>query len=377
MSLIDKRLSSHMAHHSYWEADAQILWCDFRKIYPKLGIQSVKSWDTMLMSQDPIPSYHHHLNPLEWPKTNALSAWQKQIPVWVKESCLLFPSHQMKLLHYCGRYPQMLTLLDEAPILAWQLVKSSLTESEIVLLLSKKRIYQVEKIGWPAKSETLKLIPKLRLRKVTPELVAQVEVCVLDENRSLALQALPRINSMALSLAARFPKMIGCKLHQTLAAMPCRPMQCQAMIALLEDAYSMANYFNLSATETNKIGQQRYLIEVEQLMNSWMQENAQKCPGLGNFKRNNQPQLVTDKEDWWWLSWHHNHLWMTCWDDYQAGKVALWVFEDDAGESGLIGFVEALDTNEIVCVRQAQNQLPTAEQLSRIHLWQINRPLLE
>jgi hypothetical protein len=369
MTLIDKRLSSHMAHHSYWETESQILWCDFRKIYPKLGVQSVVSWDTMLMSQDPIPLYNRHLNPLAWPKTNALSDWQKQIPVWVKESCLLFPSHQMALLHYCGRYPQMLTLLDEAPILAWQLIKSSLTEPEIVLLLSKKRIHQVEEIGWPAKAETLKFIHKLRLRKVTPELVEQVEVCVLDENRSLALQALPRINSMALSLAARFPKMIGCKLHQALAAMPCRPMQCQAMIALLEDAYSMAHYFKLSSKETDQIGQQRYLVEVEQLMAEWMQANAQKHPGLVSFKQNKKPQLVTDKGDWWGLSWHHNHLWMSHWADYQAGKVILWVFEDE--KEGLIGFLEAVDTNEIVRVRQAQNQLPTAEQLSMIHLWQM------
>jgi len=374
MSFIEKRLLTHMVHHSYWEAESQTLWCDFRKIVPKLGVQSVMSWDEMMVSSMPIPVYHPYLNPLAWPKNQALSDWQKQIPNWVKESCLLFPTHQMQLLHYCGRYPQMLTLLDEAPMLAWQLVKSPLTEPEIVALLAHKRIDQVVQIGWPGKRETLKFIHKLRLRKVTPDLLEQVEVCVLDADRSLALEALPRINSMALSLAAKFPKMIGCQLHQTLAAMPCRPMQCNAMVALLEDAYAMAQYFNLPQKEIDKIGKQRYLVEVEALMANWLQKyaqipkNIQNLPGLGDFKLGKKPQKIEEQALWWQLSWLQNHLWLIYWSAFEAGEVVLWAYQDKLDE--VVTFVEVVQTHELLCVRQGKNQLPTAEQLSYIHLWQ-------
>lgn len=361
-----KRLARHMIQHSHWDEESQVLWLDYRKLLPKLDVVAIKSWDAMMLSAEPIPNYASEVNPLNWQAAPAVKSWLKQIPQWIVESCMLFPSQQMRLLHFCGRYPQMIELLDHSPILAWRLVASALSEAEIVALLADKRTQQVEQIGWPGKAETVKFLRNLRLRQVNDEINQQIEVCVLDDQRLNALQALPRVNSMALSLAARFPEMIGCRLHHALAAMPCRPMQCQSMIALLEDAYRLASFMALEAAEVQKIADSRYLIEVEQLYQAWLKQalaNEQR-PDLVNFSPvslGKTPQKMTRSGDWIALSAQQKHAWFTDLDE----KHALFAFQ--SSEESVVFLLD--EQRKLVRVRQNGNLLPSAEALSQIHLW--------
>ncbi len=238
-----------LAKHCYWDIDAQVLWVDGRQWMPKMGVLGIPGWDNMMVGSEPVPAYPDDLAVLSWPDYGQLGAWRKQIPNWVKDSCALFPTHQLALLHYVGRYPQLLELLDHSPMLAWRLVASGLPEAEIVALLNDKRTQMVAEIGWPGKQETVQFLRKLRLRYVTEEISDFVEVCVMDEDRLEGLQTLPRVNSMALSLAARFPQLIGSRLHRSLAQLPCRPMQCQSLIAQLEDVYRAAEWLHVPASE--------------------------------------------------------------------------------------------------------------------------------
>lgn len=266
----------------FWEAYDQLLWVDARKILPELQVFKLPGWEWMLMDGAPIPEYPDFLKPLNWTRTAEFDQWLKQIPKWVADSCRLFPSHQMRLLHYVGKSPPLLELLDHAPYLAWRLVASKLQEPEIVALLSGKRQTMVEQLGWPGLKQTLKFLQNLRLRQVNSMIAEQVETCVLDPERLTALTALPRINSMALTLAARFPEMIGCPLHHSLAKQPCQPMQCQSMIALLEDGFLLVKNLNLPAGEIAKIGQCLYLTQVHELYLKWLQKSLKAL----NFSKN-------------------------------------------------------------------------------------------
>ena len=259
------RMQQQLAKHCYWDEFEQVLYIDARKLFPKEGVVTILGWDNMMMNALPVPVYPAYFKIMSWSKHPQYADWRKQIPQWVQESCALFPTHQMTLLHYAGKYPQVLELLDHAPMLAWRLVKSSLQEPEIVALLSGKRTDIAKTVGWPGKAETVKFLTNLRLRLVNKEIAEQIETCLLDDQRLTALQNLPRINSMALSLAARFPELIGSKLHHALAQLPCRPMQCQSMIALLEDAYRVAECLGLGEQTVCAEGQQgamsQYLVD--------------------------------------------------------------------------------------------------------------------
>ncbi|WP_024850412.1 hypothetical protein [Hydrogenovibrio kuenenii] len=352
----------------FWDEEEQQLWVDCRKILPEHGVLAIPSWDKMMLSSDSIPEYPRHFSLLAPSAHPQLSAWQKQIPSWVKESCALFPSYQLKLLHYVGRYPQLLELLDHSPVLAWRLVSSHLSESDIVSMLNDKRTQLVEQVGWPGKVETFRFLKKLRLRQVNEQIAEQVDVCLLDEKRLDALQALPRVNSMALSLAARFPDMIGCRLHLALASMPCRPMQCQSMVALLEDAYQLADYLQLPKSEVDKIANTRYLVEVEQLYQSWLKTLMQDEP-LPTLTLSDTPQQLVSKEEWLALTEQQGHAWVVDWSDKvseQDAEFSLYAF---TLEDEVVGFLFNEQSKEVVCVRQLQNALPTSEQLGRIHLW--------
>ncbi|MBD3821573.1 MAG: hypothetical protein IE914_04865 [Thiotrichales bacterium] len=284
----------------------------------------------------------------------------------MRESCALFPTHQLKLLHYVGRYPQLLELLDHSPVLAWRLMTSHLSEEDVVSMLNDKRTQLVEQLGWPGKVETFRFLKKLRLRQVNQQIAEQVDVCLLDEKRLNALQALPRVNSMALSLAARFPEMIGCRLHLALASMPCRPMQCQSMIALLEDAYRLAEHLGLPIAEINKIAHTRYLVEVEKLYNGWLQSVVKGAESELELVLNDVPRKLTSYEACLALSALQGHAWFTDWQGADNSLNGLYVMQLN---EAVVAFLFDEARQEVLRVRQMQNQLPTSEQLSRIHLW--------
>lgn len=357
-----KLLANHAAKHSYWDGVEQALWIDFRKVLPKVGVVSIPSWDSMMLSNQPIPIYDELLKPLAWPTSSALADWKKQIPTWVQESCLLFDTHQLRLLHFCGRYPQMLELLDHAPILAWRLVSAQQTEAELVAVLADKRTSQASLVGWQGKAETVKFLRSLRLKMVNSQIAEQVDICLLDDKRLNALQDFPRINSMALSLAARFPEMIGCKLHHALAAMPCRPMQCQSMIAQLEDAYHLAEYLKLDELEIAQIANARYLVEVDKTYQAWLILALKHYQTVAlNLTVN--PQVLATPDLWAALSQKQQHAWVA---DLESGLVLYGLLVQEE----VVGFLWSNAERKVIRVRREQNRLPTAEQLSQIHLWQ-------
>ncbi|MDG6777185.1 hypothetical protein QCB44_00550 [Thiomicrorhabdus sp. zzn3] len=370
-----------LAKQCYWDEVEQTLWIDARTLYPEAGVVQVMGWDRMMLDSEPIPSYPEEWMIFQWSSYSQLAYWRKQIPKWVQDSCALFPSHQLTLVHYCGKYPQLLELLDHAPLLAWRLVASELEEPEIVALLSGKRVDMVTQVGWPGKDETVKFLRNLRLRWVNQEIAEQVEVCLLDDKRLQALQNLPRINSMALSLAARFPELIGCRLHRALAQLPCRPMQCQSMVALLEDAYRLAEHLGLPEQEVARIGDSRYLVEVEQLYQSWLnteleealQGDEESMPGLmEQLQRSHKAFMrLTQFEQWVQLSMHQQHAWLTDFttdtDTEGAPMLIAWIKENEVW-AALIerGGGEA----KIARVRGEENRLPDAAVLADLHLWQ-------
>lgn len=375
------QLQRWLAHHSYWDEDGQMLWVDARKFLAKHPVVQIPSWDRMMMQPGDIPHYPKDWTVFQWHKTAHLAVWLKPIPVWVRESCALFPTHQLTLLHYVGRYPQLLELLDHSPMLAWRLVSSGLSETDIVDLLSHKRITMAETLGWPGKSETIEFLRKLRLRHVNDELTDMVEVCVQDEHRLKAMSALPRINSMALTLAAHFPHLIGSHLHQSLARMPCRPMQCKGMMALLEDVYRLADYLALPPSEVARIGKARYLIEVEEIYQAWWKSTLGESDMLEQQSPENsdvleRSQLITRlaleqtptpllaHDHWWQLSHWQGHYWLTDAPELSDGRYRLlaWIDEED-----VIGALIETESQSVLRVRRSQNRLPEATQLSVLY----------
>lgn len=378
-----------LAQHCYWDESTQTLWIDGRKVMPEIGVVEVPSWDSLSMSSSEIPDYPNQLKVLDWSNYSQLSCWRKQIPKWVQESCALFPSHQLKLLHYAGKYPQVLELLDHSPMLAWRLICTNLAEPEIVALLTGKRQKIVAQVGWPGKEETVKFLRNLRLRMVNEKIAEQVEICLMDDQRLNALQALPRINSMALSLAASFPELIGSRLHLALAQLPCRPMQCQSMVSLLEDAYRLAEWLQLSQVEVDKIGLCRYLVEVTKCYQQWftlgreafaMKKTGRikeiteaSCLGL-KLSLSRELTVLSDWQDWIRFSDLQTHAW---WTSEAVEEHALLAWQDADGVWGaLIQYQHKEDLNAahlIIRVRGEENVLPGAKQLSDLHLWLANR----
>ncbi len=359
-----------LAQYCFWDDEMHVLWIDCRKIYPELGVLQVPSWDDLMMRSSKVPEYPSHLRVFAWSNFSQLALWRKQIPKWVQESCALFPSHQLKMLHYSGKYPQILELLDHAPMLVWRLMCSALTEPEIVALLSGKRQNLVAQVGWPDKAEAVKFLRNLRLRRVNEQIAEQVEVCLMDEQRLTALQSLPRINSMALSLASVFPELIGSRLHHALAQLPCRPMQCQSMVALLQDAYALAAWLNLPKQEVSQIGACRYLVEVTKLYQGWLKEPLSVVEGSELILFETPTRLFT-KNEWFSLSQRQQHAW---WLEFEKERFQLFAWQDVAGIWGAL-IEQPLQENHlekspvIVRVRGEKNQLPSAKQLSELHLW--------
>jgi len=366
-----------LARHSLFDEMDGSLWIDARKIEPELGAVQVMAWDNMMLGRDPIPDYPQHWRIFEWPSHPALHQWRKAIPNWVQQSCALFPSYQLKMLHFVGKYPQLLELLEHAPVLVWRLMQGELSETEIRQLLGKRQTQWAGKLGWPEQKETLKLLRKLRLRFVNQEVAESIETCLLDQNRLHKLQQLPRINSMALSLAARFPELIGSPLHQTLAQLPCRPMQCQSMIALLEDAFQLADFMQQQAA-TKTIGQCRYLNEVEALYQSWITQTIQsQQPSVAPLTRSKTPQPVSVPAQVLQLSQQQQHAWFA--EIQPQDALYAWQMVDTDNETSLIAvhLIQQAEHWQLKKVRVNQNQLPTPQQLSQILLWleSLNQPV--
>ena len=381
------RIQQQLAKHCFWDEFEQVLYIDARQIFPKEGVVTILGWDNMMMNAQPIPDYPDYFKILSWSKHPQYADWRKQIPKWVQDSCALFPSHQMTLLHYTGKYPQVLELLDHAPMLAWRLVTSNLEEPEIVALLSGKRADMAATIGWPGKIETVKFLTNLRLRLVNKEIAEQIETCLLDEQRLTALQNLPRINSMALSLAARFPELIGSKLHHALAQLPCRPMQCQSMIAQLEDAYRAAEYLGLGEKTVGEIGLCRYLVEVNALYQAWLIDTINRVKphnvtlhtGIEKHFIDHltaEPSPVHGLENWLALTSIQQHVWLT---DFET-QYQLVAWQDDEGVWGALVHSQLPQTpndsktenavHKVIRVRGLENALAGPKQHSTLHLWQ-------
>ncbi|BCN94135.1 hypothetical protein THMIRHAM_19200 [Thiomicrorhabdus immobilis] len=393
---VTDRKQQQLAKFCYWDEFEQQLYIDARKLFPNEGVVTIIGWDNMMLNAQDIPDYPSYFKIMGWPNQPQFSDWRKQIPKWVQDSCALFPSHQMTLLHYAGKYPQVLELLDHAPMLAWRLITSRLEEPEIVALLSGKRSQIAATVGWPGKAETIKFLTNLRLRWVNNEIAEQIETCLLDEQRLSALQALPRINSMALSLAARFPELIGSKLHHALAQLPCRPMQCQSMVALLEDAYRAAEFLRLQENIVDKIGQCRYLVEVSELYQAWLdlavnQARHEKITQHAATQQHLQqrltaePQALHGLDDWIALSQIQQHIWLTEYDVNEQGadKGVLLAWKDEEGVWAALTYShlpdspqaihKTMEMHSVLRVRGLENRLPGAKQLSTLHLWQASQ----
>lgn len=359
------------AKHIFWDAEEQALWLDFRHTIPSIGVLRLENWDNMMFGKQSIPNYPSDLNLSDLPAYSDLRFWLNQIPVWVVESCCMFPHHQLTLLHYAGRYPQILELLDHAPILAWKLVKQGFPEHELLDLFQCKRIQIVERLGWLGRSETVNFFTRLRLRKVDSNMLTQMDVCLLDPQRLKGLNALPRINSMALSLAARFPSLIGHRLHVSLARMPCRPMQCASMVAMLDDVYRLAAFMQLENV-TQQIGHCRYLVEVDNLYQAWLAQSIKTTQR--SFLLDDVPHQLTTLDEYYALSRLQQHAWWLDFNDQDGLELWAWRL---AGETvGVL--VQRLDNKSLslIRVRVGLNMLPSAKKLGMLELWlaQRNQP---
>jgi hypothetical protein len=358
---MDARVRSWLNRHLF-EDDAGGVILPYSLLDTKHLDMRIPSWDEMLTDQAAIPRYPPKLNLLSWSEHGRLQRWQAAIPVWIKESVALFESHQLTLLHYAARYPQLLELLDQAPVLAWKLVAMPGSEAERVALLHGKRADLMRLFGVSAQQDGVKFLRRLRLRQVSPPILAQINTCLLDSQRLAGLVQLPRVNSMALALAARFPALIGSRLHRTLAQLPCRPMQCQAMIALLDDAYRLAGGLGVSAAEA--IGDCRYLTDVEALYRTWLHQSGSLL-NASELQLTAEPQRLQHLADYVALSRLQYQAW---WYECEQPSRQLWAWLDGDEPVGVL--VEPSDSSyRIVKMRQGENQLPSANVIAQVELW--------
>ena len=199
---------------------------------------------------------------------------------------------------------------------------------------------------------------------------------------------------MALSLAARFPELIGSKLHHALAQLPCRPMQCQSMIAQLEDAYRAAAFLGLETEAVNKIGSCRYLVEVTALYQAWLLLVIEKLSPAkvklhmatkAHLKQRltSEPRALHGLEEWIALSQVQEHIWLTDFNSTQQGEAILVAWQDDEGIWGALTHShlpelpekvnQVMEMHTVLRVRGLDNVLPGAKQLSTLHLWQASQ----
>jgi hypothetical protein len=180
---------------------------------------------------------------------------------------------------------------------------------------------------------------------------------------------------MALSLAARFPQLIGSTLHQTLAQLPCRPMQCQAMIAQLEDTFKLAEHLDIAEAH-ELIGKQRYLTDVEACYQQWL--NQALPQSIPNLTLTESPKQLTTLPEWQALSQVQQHPWWIDWIKKEKGY-QLWAWQTSSNHvtNEIMGVLIKPTHNSAPYnspwttqrIRRLKNRLPSSEHLSKIHLW--------
>lgn len=370
---MDARLATWLARHLI-EDDMGRITLPYHLIDPRRQDVLIPSWDEMLTDQEPIPVYPVNLNLLSWPHQGRLKRWLSPIPPWIRESVALFEQHQLQLLHYAARYPQMLELLDQAPVMAWKLIAMPGSEAEKRVLLNGKRTCLIAALGAPFQLDGVRFLRQLRLRQVSQPILEQIDTCLLDADRLAGLARLPRVNSMALTLAAKFPELIGSRLHRTLAQLPCRPMQCQAMIALLEDAFRLAS--SLGADAEIEIGECRYLTDVESRYQHWLTQ-ATMLMNPSKLSLIERPQRLQHFSDYVALSLEQKQAW---WLEADVAHFQLWTWMFDHKPVGVL--IEELPLSNklehdnssqplyrIVRIRYANNQLPPVNLITQVELW--------
>lgn len=257
-----------LIRHALWDAEGRTLWFDLSPFDARLEPVGIPSWDQWLTWQDAEPELPQWPL-LHWPDTPALTQWKRTLPDWVIETLMHLPGQQqLRLLYLCARHPQMLELLDRMPLLAWRIATHPIDENRLRQLFPQPRTRLAQSVGWPARREAIAFLQKLRLRQVTPQLLQHVEHCLNQTETLAATCQLSRINSMALTLAARFPSLIASPLHQSLARQPCQPRQCERLQAVLEDTLTVCHFLQ---EDEALIGRQRFMIDVEALYARWFQ----------------------------------------------------------------------------------------------------------
>jgi len=168
------------------------------------------------------------------------------------------------------------------------------------------------------------------------------------------------------------------------------------MLALLEDAYRVAEFLNLDNKTVNKIGNCRYLVEVTELYQAWLLLTIDKLSHAkvklhsANQKHlqqrlTNEPMMIHGLEDWMSLSQIQQHVWLT---DYvenaqQSNEAVLVAWQDEEGIWAALTEAhlpekpqeshQTMRMHSIARVRGLENCLAGAKQLSTLHLWQASR----
>ena len=159
------------------------------------------------------------------------------------------------------------------PLLVWKIADKHLDEHTLKSLFQQPRIYLTEAVNWGNQKETVRFLQKLRLRSMDTPIIQHVEQCLSQPQLLKQACHLPRINSMALTIAAQFPQFIDTPLHHSLARQPCRPEQCKQLHATLSDTLALAQWLNKPLSIIKKF---RFEIEIEEIYKEWLSESLKK-----------------------------------------------------------------------------------------------------
>ncbi len=360
-----------LAQHAFWDEDAQRLILDLTPFHPGLMPVSLPGWDQLIGWQGTAPELPDWPL-LHWPARPAVQRWRRHIPKWVADTLLRLPhSHQLRLLYLCARYPQMLELLEKMPVLAWRIAANGMDELTLQTLFPKPRTLMSASVGWPAERTALRFLQRLRLRRMDEEMIAQVETCLKEQNILHRAAELPRINSMALTLAAHFPELVATPLHHSLARQPCRPEQCRQMHALIDDALKLAEWLG---KDFKAIQNAHFLVEIEDLYAKWLTEAMEN--GINWMRGKTDPAKIGEApSDWLLLS--DKEL-----DEAVTLTRHAFFIEHAAGAQLLrhtsYPLVVAHLPDSTLVARTCNNKLPTPEQqaavaLLKAHLERISR----
>ncbi len=303
---------------------------------------------------------------LHWPELPPVRAWCKGLPTWVADTLRRLPrDHQLRLLYLCARHPQMLEMLEKTPIMAWHVAAQRLPENELRQYFPQPRARLASRLGWPERRETVRFLSRLRLRRMNDDMLQQVDTCLRQPEVLARACRLPRINSMALTLSAHFPDLVDTPLHHSLARQPCRPQQCRALHACLQDALKLARWLD---EPVDTIAQCRFMVEIEDLYRKWL-EKALK-PGIFQAFRQREktdPEIFRGTPSLWRPIDTPDTLRLACertghaWFIEYAESWHLFLHADAP-------LVCALHPQHDPIVRTTANQLPDSEQSAQVSL---------